>query len=176
MNIQVELEKDHTRSHGLKIANYACISSLNFKKLMACFWDSNHRIAQKAAWCVSWAAKSKKGFSESYISDFIEQVIKPNNEDAIVRNSLRILELLEIPEDFHGILMNACFSFVENPSTAIAIKAFSLTILFNLSKTYPEIQDELICIIEENWDHETPAFKSRGKKIISFINKSRKMI
>jgi hypothetical protein len=175
MNIKVELEKDHTRSQALKIANYACLSSKNFKDLMVCFWDADNRIAQKAAWCVSWSAKSKKGFSETYISDFINQVIIPNNKVAIVRNSLRILELLNIPEDFHGELMNACFSFVENPLTAIAIKAFSLTILFNLSKTYPEIQDELICIIEENWDHETPAFKSRGQKIISNINKSRKI-
>jgi len=39
--------------------------------------------------------------------------------------------------------------------------------LFNLSKLYPEIKPELKLIIEELWDNETAAFKSRGKKILS---------
>lgn len=174
MNIRVELEKDHSRPQALKIAKYACLSITNFQELIACFMDPDNRIAQKAAWSVSWAAKSKNEFVLPYIKDLIAQIIIPNNADAIVRNSLRVLELVTIPEVYHGELMNACFAFVENPTTAIAIKAFSLTILFNLSKTYPEIQDELKCIIEEQWDHETPAFKSRGKKILVQINKSRK--
>jgi hypothetical protein len=63
--------------------------------------------------------------------------------------------------------MNACFGFIENPTIPIAIKAFSLTTLYNLCKTYPEIKPELKLIIEDRWDTETAAFKSRGKKILA---------
>ena len=67
--------------------------------------------------------------------------------------------------------MNACFGFVESPSKPNAIKASSLTIIFNLSKQYPEIKQELKLIIEERWDTETAAFRSRGKKILAFFEK-----
>ena len=85
----------------------------------------------------------------------------------MIRNSIRVLEAIDIPEKFHGDVMNVCFQFIETPATPIAIKAFSLTTLFNLSKTYPEIKLELKLIIEERRDTETAAFKSRGRKIWS---------
>jgi len=65
--------------------------------------------------------------------------------------------------------MNACFRFIETPSTPVAIKAFSLTTLFNLTKIYSEIKTELKMIIENNMDNETAAFKSRGKKILKAL-------
>ena len=65
--------------------------------------------------------------------------------------------------------MNACFRFIETPSTPVAIKAFSLTTLFNLTKIYSVIKTELKMIIENNMDNETAAFKSRGKKILKAL-------
>jgi hypothetical protein len=62
--------------------------------------------------------------------------------------------------------MNTCFDFVADHETLPAIKAFSLTILENLSAVYPDIKAELKLVIEERWPHETAAFKSRAKKIL----------
>jgi hypothetical protein len=59
------------------------------------------------------------------------------------------------------------FSFIETPTTPIAIKAFSLKTLQNLAKRYPEIKAELKLIIQERWETETAAFRSRGKKILN---------
>jgi hypothetical protein len=73
---------------------------------------------------------------------------------------------VQIPKQYQGRVMNACFNFVASNDAAIAIKAFSLTILQNLSKDYPEIRSELKLIIEERWPHETAAFRSRAKKIL----------
>jgi hypothetical protein len=42
-----------------------------------------------------------------------------------------------------------------------------LTILSNLSKEHPDILAELKLIIEEQWEHSTPAFRSRAKKILA---------
>jgi hypothetical protein len=69
--------------------------------------------------------------------------------------------------------MNACFGFIEKPSAPVAIKAFSLTILYRLSALYAEIQPELKLIIEDRWDTETPAFKSRAKKILNTLSNAR---
>ena len=76
------------------------------------------------------------------------------------------LEHISIPERFHGRVMNICFNYISSPEEAVAIKAFSLTVLEHLSKQYPEIRSELKTIIEDRWDYESAAFRSRAKKIL----------
>jgi len=136
---------------------------------MQCFLANEYRLAQRAAWSVSWASRKKPELINPYIKDLVAQLNRTDVHDAVIRNSVRVLEQIEIPESLHGDVMNACFSFVEKPSVPVAIKVFSLTTLFNLSKYYPEIKGELKLIIENNWNNESAAFKSRGKKILSAL-------
>ena len=166
MNLREEILKEHSKSHALKIASYACESKSNFKELMQCFLDEEYRLAQRAAWSVSWAAKKKPVMMTPHIKDLVPVLHKENVHDSVIRNSMRVLQEIEIPERFHGEVMDACFRFLEKPSTPVAIKAFSLTTLFNLSKKYPEIKPELKLMIEERLEHETAAFRARAKKIL----------
>jgi hypothetical protein len=62
--------------------------------------------------------------------------------------------------------MNKCFDLVQSPESPIAVKAFSLTVLSNLSADYPEIAGELKLIIEDQWDQATPAFRSRARRAL----------
>ena len=62
--------------------------------------------------------------------------------------------------------MNTCFDYIISPTQKAAIKAFSLTLLQNLSKQYPDIKQELKTVIQDRWDFETAAFRSRTKKIL----------
>jgi hypothetical protein len=166
VNLREEILKEHSKSHALTIANYACESKKNFRELMNCFLDDQYRLAQRAAWSVCFAAKKKPEMVYPHIKDLVSVLEKKNVHDAVIRNSVRVLQEIEIPEKYHGEVMNACFQFLEKPSTAVAIKAFSLTTLFNLSKKYPDIKPELKLIINDSLEHETAAFKSRAKKIL----------
>lgn len=171
MNIREELlkEKNHTKQQALQISEYACSSSKCFSELMQCFLSNEYRVAQRAAWSVSWSAQKKPEIVQPYIKTLIEQLSRKDVHDAVIRNSVRILQKIKIPEAFHAALMNNCFALIESHTAPVAIKAFSLTTLYNLSKIYPEIKNELKLIIEERWNHETVAFKSRGEKILKAL-------
>lgn len=173
MNIREELlkEKIHLKQQALKITEYACASEKNFKALMKCFLSDDYRLAQRAAWSVSWAAQKQPDLIKPYIQDLIAQLSRKDVHNAVIRNSVRILQKIDVPEDLHGELMDSCFRFIESIETPVAIKAFSLTMLFNLSKIYPEIQHELKLIIEARWNFETTAFKSCGRTILKQLNK-----
>ncbi len=157
---------------ALSIAEYASSSPNYFKELTQCFLSNEYRLAQRAAWSVSWAARKKPELVKPYIKDLVAQLSRTDVHNAVIRNSVRVLEEINIPEELHGDVMNVCFAFIEKPSTPVAIKAFSLTTLFNLSKFYPEVENELKLIIENNWDNETAAFKSKGKKILQLLQKN----
>jgi len=171
MNIRKALLEDkiQSRKKALSTTEYACSSNNRFKELMQCFLANEYRLAQRAAWSVSWAARKKPELIKPYIKDLVAQLNRTDVHNAVIRNSVRVLEEIEIPESMHGDVMNACFGFIEKPSVPLAIKVFSLATLFNLSKYYPEIKGELKLIIENNWNNESAAFKSRGKKILSAL-------
>lgn len=56
MNIYEELlrEKNHSKQQALKISEHACSSAKYFKGLMQCFFSNEYRLAQRAAWSLSW--------------------------------------------------------------------------------------------------------------------------
>lgn len=174
MNIKVALLEDSAYSKAtiMKVAKYACSSSNRFKQLMACFLSDEERLSQRAAWSLGWAVKINAAMIQPHIKTLVDQLERKDVHYAVIRNSMRILESIDIPEALHGEVMNACFTFIEKPATPAAIKAFSLTTLYNLSKFYPEIKAELKMIIEDQFENETPAFKSRGKKILKMISKA----
>ncbi len=62
--------------------------------------------------------------------------------------------------------MALCFEYIASPTEAVAVKAFSLSILQNLSKHYPEIRQEIVLIINERCPYETAAFRVRAKKVL----------
>lgn len=172
MNIREELLKEHSKEHAVKIAAYACMSQKNFKELMQCFVDEEYRVAQRAAWSVSIAARQRPQMIQPHITTLVSQLADKKVHAAVIRNSVRILQEIDIPEALHGEVMNACFAFIETPATPVAIKAFSLSTLYNLSKIYREIKPELKLIIEENIEHETAGYKSRAKKILKSLHKA----
>ncbi|HEV8082118.1 MAG TPA: hypothetical protein VGP55_02900 [Chitinophagaceae bacterium] len=59
---------------------------------------------------------------------------KSNLHDSIKRNTVRLLQQIEIPEKLEGAVMEICVNYVESPNEVVATKAFSLTILGRLAK------------------------------------------
>lgn len=171
MHIREALLQEHTRINATHIANQAISSTQQLRALMDSYMDPDHRLSQRAAWSVKLAAKKKPSLILPYLPQLISRMQDPNAHPAVIRNAVRILEDWDIPESYHGEVMNACFGFVESPTTPAAIKAVSLTLLHKLSRHYPDIRPELKLIIEEKWDTETPAFKSRARKILQDLNK-----
>ncbi|MFL9484113.1 hypothetical protein ACI6Q2_15135 [Chitinophagaceae bacterium LWZ2-11] len=167
INLKEEILREHSKEHALKIATYACSSKKRFKELMDCYLTGDTRLSQRAAWSMSWAARQKPEMIEPYLKELVALLQRTDVHPAIIRNSVRVLQDVTIPEELEADLMNACFQFIEAHTTPVAIKAFSLTILHHLSNTYPEIKSELKLIIEERWEHETAAFRSRAKKILN---------
>ncbi len=96
----------------------------------------------------------------------IKNLRKPGLHDSIKRNTVRLLQHIDIPAKQEGLIMEICFKYVEFPSESVAVKAFSLTILGKLAKKYPEIIPELKLIIDGQINHQSAAFISRAKKIL----------
>ena len=64
------------------------------------------------------------------------------------------------------LLINNCFAFIASPDEKVAIKAYSLEILYQISNKEPELKNELIFAILDQSDKNSGAFKTCGNKIL----------
>lgn len=115
---------------------------------------------------MSYCAIDHPEFMKANFDKLIQNLKKPAIHNSIKRNSLRLLQEVDIPQEYEGDIMDICFHFVEAPSEAVAIKAFSLTILGKLAKKYPEIIQEIKLLIEDQLPYQTSAFKVRAKRLL----------
>jgi hypothetical protein len=166
MDLLKAIEKEHTKTQCEKIVRYVGGDKERFAELMKWFLKGEYRVTQRAGWPLSICVEKHPELIIPYYKQLLPLLKKPGVHNAVVRNIVRLLQYVAIPKRYHGEIMNTCFEFVADPETLPAIKAFSLSILENLSVQYPDIKPELKLIIEERWPYESPAFKSRARKIL----------
>ena len=166
MDLRSTILSEHSKANCNKIVRWVGSSQQRFDELLNLFLHSEYRINQRAAWPLSYCVIDHPQFISKHFSKLVKNLHKPGIHDSVKRNTVRLLQHIEIPKKFHGEIMDICFRYLSSPDEPVAIKAFSLAILHNLSKQYPEIKNEIKLIIEERWEHETAAFHSRAKKFL----------
>ncbi|MFT3907873.1 MAG: hypothetical protein QM737_00485 [Ferruginibacter sp.] len=173
MNLREEILREHSKEQCIKIVRWVGDDQKRFDELFYLFLNDEYRVVQRAGWPVSNCVMKHPDFITKHWANLIKNVQKPNLHGAVKRNTVRLLQDIDIPEQFQGEIMNICFAFVESPTEEVAVKAFSLTILGNLAKKYPEIIPELKLLIESQIEDQTAAFKSRGTKLLKGFSKVR---
>lgn len=167
------MEKKFSKKQCNIIVEYIGDNKERFAALMELFFEGGggYRITQRASWPMSYCVRNYPSLILPYYKLLIDNLSKKDVLPALTRNTVCLLQDVEIPKKFHGKVMGICFDFIQSNTSAIAVKVFSLSILQNLSKQYPEIIPEVKLIIEERWQHETAAFKSRAKRFLKSVEK-----
>jgi len=172
MNLREQLLKEHSRANCDTIVNWIGDRQERFNELFQLFLSDEYRVVQHAAWPLSYAVIQHPQLIKKHFTKLIGSLRKPGIHAAVKRNTMRLLQDIDIPQKYHGRIMDACFTYIAAPAEPVAVKAFSLTVLEKLSSRYPEIIPEIKLLIEENYDRETPAFRVRAKKFLKKINNS----
>lgn len=170
MNIRTALLKEHSKKQCARIVKWVGSDQKKFDELFDLFLNDEYRVVQRAGWPISYCVQANPAFIKKHFSKLLKNLHKKGIHDAVKRNTVRLLQYVDIPEKFCGQVMEICFQYISSPTEAVAVKAFSITVLQNLSKQYPEILNEIKLVVEERWDHETVAFKSRAKKLFKSLS------
>ncbi len=172
MNILKELQKDFNKATCNRIVTYIGDDPKRFSILVDAFLNSEYRINQRAAWPLSYSVKKHPELIKPHLKKVITNLKKPKIHDAVKRNTVRFLQFIEIPKSLHGITLDHCFKLLQNKKEPVAIKVFSMSVLANLTKEYPELKGELSAIIEDQMPYGSAGFKARGKKVLKQLRTS----
>ncbi len=171
MTLREEILKEHSKPHAIYLCNKIGPNQEAFDELLELFLGDDYRITQRAAWVVSHCAEAHPWLIEKHLKSIIENLQKPVHV-AVKRNTLRILQFIDIPEDLMGITADICFQYLNSGKEPVAVKVFAMTNLYNIVKVYPELGEELKISIEEQMPFSSAGFQSRGKKILKALANS----
>ena len=166
MDLKEALLKEHSLIQATKISSWAVESKANLKQLMQAFFGKDKTLVQRASWSASKAYDLKPELFDVYLLQLITCLEKPIH-GSVRRNSLRIMQSMAVPEEYQSQLIDTLFELLSDPKEESAVKAFAMTVAYNVVKQYPELGQELKIIIEDQLPYATPSFKSRAKRIIN---------
>jgi hypothetical protein len=166
MDIAKELAKGHSKVITSKIVDYVGNNKTRFKVLVDLFFQGPYRTTQRAAWPLGITAVSHPVLIRPYLAKLLRFIQKEDAHDAVKRNGFRILQFADIPKRMYADVIDLCFRTLQNPAEAIAIRVFAMTTLSRVIREYPELQNELKIIIEDELPYAKPAFRSRGLRTL----------
>jgi HEAT repeat protein len=164
MDLKTELLWEHSKAQSIKISTFIDDDPEKFDQLMKLFFDKEYRVTQRAAWVVAHCGKSHPELITPYIEPMIKN-LKKEVHVAVIRNTLKLLQEIDIPKQLWGITTDICFKLLES-NKPIAVKVFSMTVLANICEKEPDLKNELRIIIEDQLPYGSAGFKSRAAKTL----------
>lgn len=148
---------------GTSPETYKELIELSFSKDMPACW--------RAAWMLDHLAEVEPCLPEHYINQFWSELTK-DHPDGVKRSVLRLLCRYEIPEEEQGKATDLVLDWIVKESVPVAIKAYSMEVLLKIAKSYPELKEEFITILQDQIPYNPAGgFISRSRFIIKELEK-----
>ncbi|PHN03565.1 hypothetical protein [Flavilitoribacter nigricans] len=174
MDIRTSLLEEHSKEQAQKIAGWIGDRPERFDELIGLMLEDEYRVAQRAAWVVTHCLDRHPHLIAPHLEKMVLNLRDKRQHDAIRRNTLRALQYVDIPESLWGEIADISFQLLTDPREPAAIRVFAMTVIWNICTHVPELKQELKLIIEDQWEHATAGFRSRGRKILQAMEKDQK--
>lgn len=170
MDIKAALRKEHSQRMAMTIVDYIGDNKHLFNELMQIFSENDYRIIQRASWPMSIVIEKHPSFIKPWYPKLIEWLQNPNFHIAVKRNIVRLLQNVDIPDNYIGQIIELCFGYLRNEKEAIAVQAFAMQVIMNATKKFPELGFELRECIMHLMPNGSAGIRNRGQKIIHQLN------
>jgi len=170
-DLRQEILKEHSKRQANKIIKWVNGDQKKFDELVKLFLNGEYRVTQRAGWPMSDIVQRHPHLVRKHLRKMLLNLETPDLHNAVIRNTFRLLQFIEIPKSVHGLAADTAFRFFNDKKQPVAIHVFSMTVLGNLCKKYPELKNELMPMIKERLPYSTAGFNSRAKRILKELDK-----
>ena len=170
MDLKKRLNLGQSKTQTLEIVGYVNGRPDRFKQLVEIYLSGPYRITQRAAWPLSYCVEKWPYLIDNHWKKILQFIQKADANDAVRRNTMRLLQFVDVPKRYQGLVADLCFSYLQDPKIAVAIRVFSMTVLDNIIHDQPDMQKELKLILEDQMPYGSAAFKSRGMRILKRLS------
>ena len=144
-----------------------------FLKLLEYSYSNDKKLAFHASWIMTKVCDKFPSVIDPFLPQIVDTLKKLENESTL-RSFLRIISRIDLgnlDQYLHGLLADQCFYLLNSGISAIAVKAYSMEILYRLSMIYPSLATELAASIGNLMGEGSAGITSRGRTILKKLNK-----
>src|SRR5689334_19715854 len=98
MKLRETILKEHSKANCARIVKWVGNDQKRFDDLFDLFLNDEYRVVQRAAWPVSYCVEDHPAFIKKHFAKLIKNLNKTGVHDAVKRNSIRLLQYVEIPK------------------------------------------------------------------------------
>ncbi|MFH4964164.1 adenylosuccinate lyase [Gaetbulibacter sp. M235] len=169
------------RENRVKFAKLVLNDLSLLPKLIAILFMVDDKVSCKAAWVFEFVCDEYIYAIIPYLDEFTSNINKVHFDSA-VRPVAKVCEFLAktyyskqpntikktlLPKHKELIIEN-CFDWMIRDEK-IAVKAFAMNTLYLFGKDYKWIHPELVQILEQDFQNQSPGYKARAKHILKKI-------
>jgi len=170
VDLKSALQKPLSPTWENQLCHLVCKDKQRFFELIEIFYGNHSHLLQRSTLIILASNKLKPEWVDDQVPRMVNSLNK-NLPTPLKRNILRILQYKAIPETLWGHAANQCFNYLESSNEPVAIKAFSMTVLYNLTMKLPDLARELRLLIEEQYNLGSAGFKARGRHVLRQLKK-----
>ena len=174
LNLKNELLPDIREFKAPALAQ-KIINNNQIAELVSLAFEKDHLLSSRAMWVLGHCSDLDYDCTKPYHIKLVNNLKQNSLHNGVIRNTLRLFQKHPVPKKTESFVLDKCFEYIKNPSEAIAVRAFAITVVFNIAKPYPELLNELVIVL--NYLSETengPGIRSRVKNTIKAIHKLNK--
>jgi hypothetical protein len=162
MDFRKELLEEHSKAQAVKIQRYIGRDAQKFAELVKVFLTGPYRVTQRAAWPLSICIEQYPELARPHLKSLLQNLDQEGLHPAVKRNTMRLLQFVSIPKSLQGLATATAFRFLQNPSEAIAVRVFSMTVLANIAKENSGLKKEIRLILEDQLPFGSAGIVSRA--------------
>ena len=174
LNIKDELLPDIREFKAPALAK-KIINSNQISDLVSLAFEKDHLLSSRAMWVLGHCSDLDYDCIKPYHIKLVNNLKQKDLHNGVIRNTLRLFQKQPVPQKTESFILDKCLEYIKNPAEAIAVRAFAITVVFNIAKPYPELINELLIVLNHLSETEDgPGIRSRVKNTIKAIHKLKK--
>lgn len=171
MNIAKQLLTENSRESWNKVINYVGKNPQRFDEFMQLFLGDDELLVKRTGQPFGAIVEKQHHLITPYFQAIIDNMSR-YPIPSVKRNVMRVLQFVDIPEEYDAQLLELGFNFLQSSEEPIAVKAFTMTVLRKICERYPELTNELIHVIEVIVNENiSVGVTNRGKKELVKLEK-----
>lgn len=164
MDLEEEIQREHSKRQALKIAGWVGKEKKRFRMLLDVFMGEDEVPAQRSAYPLSMILEKHPELAKENLHLLLNRLSDVGIHDAVKRCVFRTLQYVKIPKRHQARVFNICMGCLSSPKETVAVRCFSMTVLGNLAGIYPELKNEVIETIRVSLKNPTAGIKARANR------------
>ncbi len=169
MDIREQLLFEFSKSNAELIVRKIGQDETKIGELVLLFLGSDKKLALRASMVLARIMDKRPYLMESYIDQFVKVFVEKDTAVAVIRMIARFFQSYALPEEYQGVVLDRSYELLINSEQPIAVRAFAMGTIVNISKEYDELKAEFKLVLEDLYTEGAKGLENKRRNILKTL-------